>query len=766
MRITETKLIRFWGLVVFIWLATASFSWAQRDLHAIVVAATSHVLAPPLRLTVPLSTKSTRLGLPPEDDEGLAAHGSRPTRSSILDSVLQTSPDTSPSNLTSLSTNSGLNILGLGAGFSGYTQQANVPDTNGAAGPTQFVQWVNESFAVFNKSNGALVYGPASGNTLWQALGGACAANPNLDGSVQFDKLANRWVMMMPVFGEAPPYLCVAVSTTSNAVNGGWSLYAFEPPASTLCDCRLTPDYPKLGVWPDGYYITYNQGYSGNFEGAAACVLNRNNMLDGAPATMQCFMNIPKTYGALLPGDLDGTTAPPAGSPDYFVDFDSNHQSLDVWQFHVNWTTPANSTFSGPSNIPVAAFNEACGESTVELNYTSGACIPQLGTSQELDSYGDRIMYRLAYRNLGTHQSLVINQTVSTGTTSSNTAIRWYELQNTGSGFQLYQQGTYAPDSSYRWMGSIAMDKAGDIAVGYSVSSSTMNPSIRYTGRVPGDPLGQMESEVDLLSQANVTHVSRSGSLHWGDYSSMAVDPADDCTFWYTTEYQPASTSYWGTRIASFKFPSCASAASSWSVVNEASNFGNPISSLTIPTTGSGHLIAIAVMFNGSTSVARVSDNAGNTYVSAGARSSIGQFSTEIWYAVSSNSGASVVTPQFVGSPTHVEITSWEVSGVSTAAPDAENTASGNVVANNTPGAAATTTQSGDFVLTVLFANAAEFSGISSGNEFTDDFHTNGNGWAHISNNSATPGTHQASWYTASPTGTYCSSTAAFHPAS
>ncbi len=211
---------------------------------------------------------------------------------------------------------------------------------------------------------------------------------------------------------------------------------------------------------------------------------------------MQCFTNIRTSYGVLLPGDLDGTTAPPTGSPEYFLNFDGNDQSLDLWQFHVDWTTPANSWFGtsstnpNPTNIPVAAFTEACGETVAELNYTTGACIPQTGTTQGLDSYGDRLMYRLAYRNFGTYQALVANHTVTIGTSSSQTGIRWYELQNTGSGFGLYQQGTYAPDSNYRWMGSIAMDKVGDIALGYSVSSATMSPSIRYTGRVPNGSVG------------------------------------------------------------------------------------------------------------------------------------------------------------------------------------------------------------------------------------------------------------------------------------
>src|SRR5208283_2618099 len=223
------------------------------------------------------------------------------------DSVLQPSDATALSALASPSVTSGLNILGLGLGFPGFAVAANVPDTNGAVGPTQFVQFVNDSFAVFNKSNGSLAYGPAHGNTLWQALGAPCSANTNVDEIAQFDKLANRWVMMMPLFGN-PPYFCIAVSTTSDAT-GSWNLYVFEIPVNTtLCHCRPMPDYPKLGVWPDAYYIAYDQTWNLNYEGPAVCAVNRSAMLSGAAATMQCFTNNGNTNGVWVPGDLDGTT--------------------------------------------------------------------------------------------------------------------------------------------------------------------------------------------------------------------------------------------------------------------------------------------------------------------------------------------------------------------------------------------------------------------------------------------------------------------------
>jgi hypothetical protein len=420
------------------------------------------------------------------------------------------------------------------------------PDTNGAAGDTQYVQWVNLAFAVFDKTTGAMTYGPAAGNTLWSIWSGspnaaeaACAANNSGDPIAQYDKAAGRWVMMQPVF-TSPYYLCVAVSTTSDAT-GSYNLYVFPiQRIGTRKPQTVFPDYPKLGVWPDAYYVSYNQFQGNTFVGPAACAMDRNAMLNGGNASMQCF-SPGSSYGSLLPSDLDGLTAPPAGSPDYFMSLANN--SLDLWKFHVDFNNPGNSAFTGPVNIPVAAFSEACG---------GGVCIPQLGTTQQLDSLGDRLMYRLAYRNFGDHESLVVNHSVNTGT--GNTGIRWYEIRNPESPV-LYQQGTFAPDPNFRWMGSVAMDKMGDMALGYSVSSSTMNPAIRYAGRVPGDTPGTMQSEANIIEGIG----SQTNNLNrWGDYSSISIDPVDDCTFWYTNEYLDSyGTFNWNTRVASFKFSSC-----------------------------------------------------------------------------------------------------------------------------------------------------------------------------------------------------------------
>jgi hypothetical protein len=429
----------------------------------------------------------------------------------------------------------GLNFAGVGNGDYGFFPNAAPPDTNGAVGATQYVQWVNESFAVFNKTTGALVHGPVAGNSLWTGFGGGCETNNDGDPVVQYDKAANRWIFTQFSVTTTPYLQCVAVSTTSDAT-GTYNRYAFSQPNF--------PDYPKLGVWPDGYYISFNMFSGNSFVGGRACAFDRTAMLAGAAATQICFQ-LSNAFGGLLPSDLDGSSPPPAGSPNFFVAFGSN--SLDLWKFHADFATPANSTFSGPTSIPVAAFSAACGG--------GGTCIPQLGTNQQLDSLADRLMYRLAYRNFGDHEALVANHSVTAG---SSVGVRWYELRSPNATPTVFQQGTYAPDSNYRWMGSIGMDKVGNIAVGYSVSSASMNPAIRYTGRTPADPLGTLQLENTILNGAGS---QTSGLSRWGDYSAMTIDPGDDCTFFYTNEYQKASGSFnWSTRIASFKFPSCTSA--------------------------------------------------------------------------------------------------------------------------------------------------------------------------------------------------------------
>ncbi len=425
----------------------------------------------------------------------------------------------------------GLNFEGLGQGQYGYFVNHAPPDTNGAVGATQYVQWVNTSFAVFNKSTGALVAGPITGNTLWSGFGNGCETNNDGDPVVVYDKIASRWVMSQ--FSRATlPYLeCIAVSTTSDAT-GAWNRYSFQ--------YSDFDDYPKMGVWPDAYYETFNLFDGNNFVGAEACAYDRTAMLNGQSATQVCF-NLGPFVGGLLPADMDGTTLPPAGSPNYMLFYGAN--SLNLYKFHVDFNNPANSTLTGPTVINVAAFMPLC---------SGGTCVPQPGTSNRLDSLADRLMHRLAYRNFGSHESLVVNHSVNV---SGSGGVRWYEIQNPGGTPTLAQQGTFAPDSTYRWMGSVAMDHAGDLAVGYSQSSTSVYPSIAFAGRIATDPAGTLEPETQLVSGNG----SQTGTLsRWGDYSAMTVDPVDDCTFWYTQEYINTNGTFnWNTRIASFKFPNC-----------------------------------------------------------------------------------------------------------------------------------------------------------------------------------------------------------------
>ena len=309
------------------------------------------------------------------------------------------------------------------------------------------------------------------------------------------------------------------------------------------------PDYPKLGVWPDAYYESFNIFLNGaSFIGPDACAVDRTNMLNGAAARpMQCFQQVQFTQ-PILPSDLDGTTAPPTGEPSFFMTYGSSGV-LELFKYHVDFTTPANSTFTGPTNISVAAFTPA------------PSTVAQPSPGEALDSLSDRPMYRLFYRNFGTHESVGFNHSVG-----NPSGIRWYEIQNPNGTPTVAQQGTFSPDSSNRWMGSTAMDSAGDQAIGYSVVSSSigLDPTVRIAGRTPTDPAGTMETEINVVTG---TGVQEATSSRWGDYSAMQVDPVDDCTFWYTQEYIKTTGSFdWATRIANFKFSNCGSTSPDFTI--------------------------------------------------------------------------------------------------------------------------------------------------------------------------------------------------------
>jgi hypothetical protein len=425
-----------------------------------------------------------------------------------------------------------------GVGANGYAP----PDTNIAVGPNHIVETVNVRFAIYDK-NGALLVGPKSLSSLWTALGAPCATSNGGDPVVQYDKVADRWLITQLGSTSGPYSECIAVSLTSDPA-GAYYLYSYS--------YNLTlNDYPKFGVWPtahnSAYLATYNLFPNGTlFAGGQLCAYDRSAMLSGAAAPSSICYTIPND-GGYLPSDLDGSTAPLDGTPGYFMNFETL-SSLRIYTLAPNFANPSASVLSLAPDLPVLPFTEAC---------NGGTCIPQAGTTQQLDSLGDRLMYRLAFRMFADHEAMVVNHSVGTGST---VGVRWYELRvaplsSTGN-FSVFQQGTFSPaDGTYRWMGSAAMDQAGDIAVGYSASSSSIHPAIRYTGRAPGDPAGTMGTEASLLegSGSQISGLSR-----WGDYTSMRIDPRDDCTFWYANEYLPADGSYnWSTFIGSFKFPGC-----------------------------------------------------------------------------------------------------------------------------------------------------------------------------------------------------------------
>ena len=433
------------------------------------------------------------------------------------------------------------------------------PDTNGDVGPNHYFQTVNVTFAIYDKT-GTLLLGPLANNTVWSGFGGPCETTNNGDPIVLYDHLSDRWLFSQFANVSAGPlfYQCVAVSQTGDPT-GSWYRYQFT--FNTL------NDYPKFGVWPDGYYMMANHFDTGGYVGNRISALERDKMLVGQPAQRVSFFST--INFTVLPSDLDGPPPPP-GAPNYFLaleydEFEVPTDNLKLYEFHVDWDNPANSAITGPTLLATAPNDpDMCG--------FSRDCIPQPGTPQKVAAISDALMYRLQYRNFGTHETLLVNHTVDVDATD-HAGIRWYELRNTGAGWSIYQQGTYAPDSDHRWMGSIAMDSSGNMAVGYSVSSATTHPSIRYAGRLAGDSLNTLpQTETTLIAGGG----SQTGSNRWGDYSMMAVDPADGCTFWYTQEYYATTTPIdWQTRIGSFKFPSCASGVSQGTVLEAGT--GDPI---------------------------------------------------------------------------------------------------------------------------------------------------------------------------------------------
>lgn len=491
----------------------------------------------------------------------------------------------------------------LGVDFDGIPAQGFAPpDSNIAVGPNHIVESVNVRLAVYNKS-GTLLSGPTNFGTFFAPLGGNCAAGAS-DPIVLYDRAADRWLISdIGYTGSAPFLECIGVSKT-NDPTGAYTLYAFS--FGTALN-----DYPKLGVWAtasnSAYLATYNM--FGSQSGANLCGFDRAKMLAGNPGAAQLCKLV--TDFSYLPSDMDGPTPPADGTPGLFMTWNNNNPGeLFLRKLTLNFAA-GTSSVTAPTSIPVANFNVACGN--------GGTCVPQLGTPQLLDTLGDRPMYRFPVRHFADHDRALLTFAVGNG---AQVAMRWYEIFDPAGALTVNQQGTFAPDTTYRWMGSIAMDKMGDIGLAYSASSSTINPSIRFTGRVPSDPLGTMETEASIL----VGTGSQNGGLsRWGDYTALQVDPSDDCTFWYVNQYEKVSGSFnWSTNIGSFIFSNCGGGGGAAVTLNPTSlNFKKvPIGQtsspqkVTLTNTGTATLNISSIVASGDYAI---SNNTCGATVAAGA---------------------------------------------------------------------------------------------------------------------------------------------------
>ena len=523
-----------WLLTLFVFMAPAALAFADNPR---VTKASHHDLSAGfLRMAAASSSPS-----PGSDSQKMTA---RATRAAIKSSTADPTAAPFAGPLTGVTS-----LLD----FDGQSAQDNrnvfgfafvPPDTNGAVGATQFVQMVNVTISVYDKATGTRQMGPVAIHTLWTGFGGLCefgGGTPTFsdggDPVVLYDHLAGRWLITQLQFDSTSTHTaqCIAVSTTSDAT-GTYNRYEYDFGANF-------PDYPKFGIWPDAYYNTVNIFPGKGFAGADACAFDRSAMLAGAAASSICFQQ-PSTVSSLLPADLDGSTLPPAGAPNYMVGLaDSTH--LNFFRFHADFSNPAASTFTGPTLIPVAPYSEICARAT------SSACIPEPNPGEKVDGLSDRVMFRLAYRNFGNHESLVVNHTVAGGPLAG---VRWYEIRNPSAPF-VYQQSTLIDPAVNYWLGSIAMDRQGNMALGFSASSQDLFPSVYVAGRPAAAAAGAMFGPLVVVSGSGVQVQS---FRRWGDYSSMSVDPTDDCTFWYTQEYYASTGSFnWSTRVGSFKFDSC-----------------------------------------------------------------------------------------------------------------------------------------------------------------------------------------------------------------
>ena len=461
----------------------------------------------------------------------------------------------------------GVSFDGLGEGFTGHEfPGASDPsaskarggiDISLAVGPDHIFEILNGNMAVFTKkgktyaTTGKLLYGAVPNNTVFAGFGVRCRATTNSDTVVRYDQLAGRWLIVLPVFTRPPgnpqgPYaMCYAVSATADPL-GRYYRYEFQRP--------LFPDYPRPAVWPDGYYnptSTSDDPLPGIVTQKHDCIADRNKMLQGLPATEQCVVIDGAVF--MLNADVDGKRPPPAGAPNIMMSTGGTQllknfedDGIYFYKVHVDWNDASKTTVSMPQKIPVAPYHYLC-------DGQLSSCVPQPATQRRLDSQGDKLIERLTYRNFGGHESIVAVHSVATA--AHGGGVRWYEFRlNKHRAPALYQQGTYAPGGLYRWLASAAMDRKGDIGMGYSFGGDSNYPGQRFAARKAKDPKGQLTFHESVLAEGQA---SQTDSLRWEDYTNIAIDPSDDCTFWFVGNYLKSAATSSTTRIGSFAVPGC-----------------------------------------------------------------------------------------------------------------------------------------------------------------------------------------------------------------
>lgn len=603
-------------------VATTAGRYAERTVStqpgvATTRRAIAHDVSPPLSLTatraglpegVPAADVEPRSALAPPSEEtgqGRPAPDARgvPRGASAVEQTAQGPRD--PAELVA-------SFDGLGVGFSGPQGGAalrNPSDNTLAVGRDHVVQIVNSRMAIFTKkgarfdTTGRALYGAVETRNVFRGFGGPCEARNNGDAVVRYDQLADRWLIVMPIFTRlpvrpdepAPPRTGESARPSVRGRPGqpGAAERLYEPPpppvesgppapraspapvprdsgSYAMCYALsvgpdpfgsyyryefvrpLFPDYPRPAVWPDGYYVPTSTG--DDVIQKHACVVDRARMLKGEDATEQCVVIDGVNF--LNNADLDGTQLPPPGAPNIMMAAGGtqlrqvmNDDGIYAWTFHVDWADPSRTRMDGPAKIPVAPYRYLCdGQLT--------SCVPQPGTDRRLDAQGDKLMARLVYRRIGNRESIVAVHSVNTS--AGGGGVRWYEFRlGRGRRVTLYQQGTFAPDSFYRWMASPAIDARGNIGIGYSFGGTPHFAGQRLAGRLSGDPRGQLTLHEAVLVDGEA---AQTGTLRWQDYTQTAIDPVDDCTIWYVGDYLRRGATSYSTRIGAFRLPGCAGA--------------------------------------------------------------------------------------------------------------------------------------------------------------------------------------------------------------